>query len=824
MKREVVIGIVILLLIIVAFSVSVDDEASELTGEASSFRPEAGSNEQAAGDTLDRPAVEEVANQDPQININRWKFIGPGGGGRFEGPAISPHDSNFLLSSGDTGLNYKSLDNGETWKVMNLNHKPWKYSRYRSPFEFHPANENLIFFGKTEGFFRSDDKGETWRAIEGPWDDINYVHPDPKMRWRNLDFGPMVVEFSRYDTNLGLAAFDDYQQFDRLKLFITENGGTSWSPLDWNPEISSEKIKGIVFDETNLNRFFIATDKNFYISWNKGANIWKRDKSFGDIVAFGGVSRRGANTACDRTRLLAVTVAKEIYNYNTCNGAFEQVGNFGSRVAKVNQIEVSHSSPNVAYASVSGVQRYPYDYSDPKSLGGLYKTEDGGASWRPVLFRHPLMSGYNIDRTWRTNGEVWGWHLEARGISVSDGEPHKIFISDSVSNDEGANWKRIDSDSDNQDRAIAGEGMPIMGSWDLLVDGNNQYIAMTDFSTWTSSDNGETWKYHTRDVNGHLTAKNIYKNIKIGNKIIGFGSEIHDLPSWSFLAKNKLGYNGRGTGVMQISLDNGNSWETFAPGVPGYDVTSKGLVSVPFTDAIVLDDESILVAALGKFGGFYKSVDGGDSFEPYKFEPYNNGIPGYDDTDLNVDREQEEYNEDTGELTNVYGNRYGYRLGKTPQGKIYGVVTVRISHPGYFPGEIYFLNEGVWEPVLGYPALQNNIPYPVDFIVNPNNPNDMLIATFSTVTEPKVSGGLWRSTNAGRNWGKIYDEADVYSALFDNGRIIMSVWLEGLKYTDDGGLSWNDVPGLPISSPSKLIVDGDNLIVTGHAQGLWKSY
>jgi len=869
MKREVVIVFVIVILIGLAFMVSVDDESSELTGEAGSLRADIGNflsglfgidnddsgsdsnNQQAARDTLDRPAVEtpdaveapnvqEVANLGPQLKLDNWENIGPGGGGRFEGPAISPHDSNFLLTSGDTGLNYKSLDNGETWEVMNLFYRSGKYARYRSPFTFHPEDEDLIFFADRDGFYKSLDKGETWNVVDGPWNDVlDYVHPDPKKFWRKPNYGPQVVGFSRYNPDFGLAAFDDYQQFDNLRLFITEDSGSTWRLLSWNPEDPSEKIKGVVFDERNLNRVFIATDKRFYITWNKGRNIWVRDHvaidvseplrrdefPIGDIVSFGGVARRGKNSACDRTSLLVTDTDNKVYNWNTCFGEFQIVGNpdawptEGNRKVRVNQIEVSHWNPNVAYASVTGVQRYPHDPSRD-GLGGLYKTEDGGATWNPILFRNPEMPEYNIDRTWRTNGEPWGWHLEARGVAVSDGKPHKIFISDSVSNDEGATWKRIDSDSDSQDKAIAGEGMPIMRAWDYLKDGVYQYIAMTDFATWTSEDNGETWKYHAQSVNGRPLAKNIYKNVKIGNKIIGFGSEIHDLPSWTFLASNKEGKTGLGTGVMQISEDNGNNWQIFAPNGRGLPtVEDRGLLSTPFTDAIVLDDGSILVAALGKFGGFYKRSDEGDSFEPY-----SEGIPGYDHNDLSVDMDQEEYNEDTGVLTNIYGNRYGYRLGKTPEGKIFGVVTARISHPGYFPGQVYFLERDTWEPVLDSTALQNNIPYPVDFVVNPRNSNDMLITTFSTVTEPVVQGGLWRSLNGGRNWAKIYEGADVFRALFDNGRIIISTEHEGVQYTDDDGLTWNRVESLRVSRPSALIPEGDQLIVGSHAQGLWKSY
>ena len=361
--------------------------------------------------------------------------------------------------------------------------------------------------------------------------------------------------------------------------------------------------------------------------------------------------------------------------------------------------------------------------------------------------------------------------------------------------------------------------MPIMRSWDFLVDGSNQYIGMTDFATWTSEDGGETWKYHAQSIDGRPLAKNTYKNIKIGNKIIGFGSEIHDLPAWTFLASNKEGKTGLGTGVMQISNDNGNSWEIFAPNNRGLPtVADRGLASNPFTDAIVLDDGSILVAVLGQFGGFYKSIDQGDSFEPY-----SDGIPGYDHTDLTVDRNQTEVNFNTGELTNIYGNRYGYRLGKTPQGKVFGVVTLRVKNPGYFPGQVYFLEGDSWEPVLDNEALQNSIPYPIDFVVNPRDRNDMLITTFSTAVEPVVEGGLWRSLNGGRNWAKIYEGADVFRALFDNGRIIISTEHEGVQYTDDGR-NWNRVNSLRVSRPSALIADGDQLIVGTQAQGLWKSY
>src|SRR5258705_13414183 len=86
-----------------------------------------------------------------------FKIIGPGGGGAMFHPTISPHDSNTVLVSCDMTGSYITHDAGKSWRMFNLR----GVVRF---FVFDPQDRKVIY-AQSNGLWRSQDQGETWRLI-----------------------------------------------------------------------------------------------------------------------------------------------------------------------------------------------------------------------------------------------------------------------------------------------------------------------------------------------------------------------------------------------------------------------------------------------------------------------------------------------------------------------------------------------------------------------------------------------------------------------------------------------------------------------------------
>ena len=92
---------------------------------------------------------------------DRWKVIGPGGGGSIYSPTISPHNVNDMLAYCDMTGAYISHDAGTSWRMFNLRGRVYF-------FLFDPLDPRTIY-AQTNGLWRSTDRGDTWRL----------VYPDP---------------------------------------------------------------------------------------------------------------------------------------------------------------------------------------------------------------------------------------------------------------------------------------------------------------------------------------------------------------------------------------------------------------------------------------------------------------------------------------------------------------------------------------------------------------------------------------------------------------------------------------------------------------------
>jgi hypothetical protein len=86
-----------------------------------------------------------------------FKVIGPGGGGSYYNPTISPTDAHTVLVSSDMTGCYITHDGGRSWRMFNLRGTA-------SFFAFDPKAPHTIY-ANTIGLWRSTDNGQTWKIV-----------------------------------------------------------------------------------------------------------------------------------------------------------------------------------------------------------------------------------------------------------------------------------------------------------------------------------------------------------------------------------------------------------------------------------------------------------------------------------------------------------------------------------------------------------------------------------------------------------------------------------------------------------------------------------
>jgi photosystem II stability/assembly factor-like uncharacterized protein len=278
-------------------------------------------------------------------------------------------------------------------------------------------------------------------------------------------------------------------------VFKTVNGGTTWRPLFDNQSVLS--IGEIALAPSNPDVIYVGT----------GEENPRNNASFGDGV----------------------------YRSNDGGDTWTHVGLEDSdRIAR---IRVDDKNPDVAYACVLGHEWGPSDQR------GVFKTADGGKNWQRVLFRDNLTGCSDIDVNPTNSNEIYAgmytflrqaWHLRSGGgetalykstdggatwkrlangipamldrigVAVARSSPNIVYMISETPNYEGEVWRSDDSGASwrvvNKDPQLAFR--PFYYS-DIRVDPNDpNRIFSLGGQLWFSEDGGRSFRSLPRDVHG----------------------------------------------------------------------------------------------------------------------------------------------------------------------------------------------------------------------------------------------------------------------------------------------------------------------------------
>ena len=288
-----------------------------------------------------------------------------------------------------------------------------------------PGQPNVFYIGATNGgVWKTTDFGRTWRPLfdEQPTGSIGAIAVAPS--------NPDVVYVGSGE---GLQR-PDLSTGDGI--YRSSDAGKTWTHLGLR---DGQQIPQIIVDPRNPDRLFVAVLGHPY-----GPN-----------------PERGIFRSLDGGKSFAKVLYKD-ENTGAVDLAFDP------------------RNPDIVYAVLWEARQAPWEngaFSGPGS--GLYKSTDGGTTWRPIGSGLPTFAQDGLGRI---------------GITVAPSEPNRLFATVEQqtggylyrSDDAGESWRRI-----NEDGRIAGRPSDFA---EVKVDPTDPDVVYTaSVVTWKSTDGGKTF-------------------------------------------------------------------------------------------------------------------------------------------------------------------------------------------------------------------------------------------------------------------------------------------------------------------------------------------
>jgi photosystem II stability/assembly factor-like uncharacterized protein len=290
-----------------------------------------------------------------------------------------------------------------------------------------PHQPNVFYMAAVNGgVWKTTDFGNTWNPI---FDD------QPTGSVGALAIAPSDPNIIYVGSGEGLQR-PDLATGDGV--YKSTDAGKTWTHLGLR---DAQQITAILVDPKDANRVFVAAEGHPY-----GPN-----------------AERGVFRSNDGGQ----TFKKVLYKDENTGAA---------------DIAFDPANPQTIYAALWAARVAPWEVRSGASIytagSGLYKSTDGGDTWKPLTQGLP--------------GASEG--LGRIGIAVAPSEPKRIYVSAEAtkgagvyrSDDAGETWKQV-----NDDRRIGGRGPGAMGI--AVAPDNPDVIYAANTTTWKSTDGGKTF-------------------------------------------------------------------------------------------------------------------------------------------------------------------------------------------------------------------------------------------------------------------------------------------------------------------------------------------
>jgi photosystem II stability/assembly factor-like uncharacterized protein len=708
--------------------------------------------------------------------LRSWEPVGLSGGGGMFAPAISPADPNLMMLNCDMSGAYLTADGGRNWRM--IHHQQLRSDTGCRP-AFHPSDPSTIYAASGGRLRVSRDGGKTFAPIgnirESLRGEIAISAEDPNLMFAGTAAGRCIR---------------------------SHDAGRTWTEC----EGPGGRVIGFHWDRTRGSRaVFVGTDRGIWHSEDAGETWAERTRGLPskELQAFAGGSDPTGGVVmlycAIRSREVGGVFGGGIYRSRDRGENWESAMGTGLNTDTRAADEYAHgpisqyryllsadARPLTVYALNTATGFHP-PHSDT-----VYRSDDGGRTWRAIYFQDPRFPEFNVSHDFVTasTGKSFKGGEAPFGVAICNSDPDRLMLvrnEPHITHDGGRSWFAgstypASDETPGPDTAWVCNGLVVTTTWHYYVDPHEKhrhYIAYTDIGLSRSLDSGRTWHWWNQRTwpPWRNTCYELAFDPETPGTVWGAFSDVHDIPNDNIISER---HSHRYPGGVCVSHDFGASWKSEARGIPAKPVTS-----------IVLDPRSAngsRTLYAGVFDeGVFKSTDNGRTWTK---QSNNLGHPE---------------------------NMRVYRVTLHPDGTLFSIICAKRSRrdaPLIAEGVgLYRSRNGAetWEKINSTQPLR----YVKDFSVHPQDSRRILMGACDSGGGDK-SGGLYYTENGGNSWRRIGRHGpQTFGGYFHperEGWIYMTLTEgapgAGLWLSRDNGSSWQAFDDLPFSNIQRVMFYG----------------